>query len=158
MLHDTPDNSQKTVTPPAQNSEASGPGRHPNSLANLERHKFQPGQSGNPGGRPKKVLEIADKALDMADEMLEELKTIAKDKEAPPAVRLQAIKEINDRGLGRPMQSIDVAQETSHTLSEEFEFIVRKLNDRKDPETKALIDSTQAELIDFSVLDRFEQK
>ena len=88
--------------------------------------------------------------------MLEELKTIAKDKEAPPAV--QAIKEINDRGLGRPMQSIDVAQETSHTLSEEFEFIVRKLNDRKDPETKALIDSTQAELIDFSVLDRFEQK
>ena len=90
--------------------------------------------------------------------MLEELKTIAKDKEAPPAVRLQAIKEINDRGLGRAMQSIDITQETSHTLSEEFEFIVRKLNDRKDPETKALIDSTQAELIDFSVLDRFEQK
>jgi len=156
MLDDTRDHPQKSATTSAQNSEASGPGRHPNSLANLERHKFQPGQSGNPGGRPKKVREIADKALDLAEEMLEELKTIAKDKEAPPAVRLQAIKEINDRGLGRAMQSIDITQENRHTLSEEFEFIVRKLKDRKDPEVKALIDSTRAEEIDFSVLDRFE--
>jgi hypothetical protein len=35
---------------PAQNSEQSRQKR----LANLKGHKFKPGQSGNPGGRPKK--------------------------------------------------------------------------------------------------------
>lgn len=32
-------------------------GTNPSSLANLEPHKFQPGQSGNPGGRPKLLSE-----------------------------------------------------------------------------------------------------
>src|SRR6185312_16620691 len=60
--------------------------------------KFQPGVSGNPGGRPKgiaaKAREHTDKALDvlvegMADE--------------DPRVRVAAAKEVLDRGWGKPL-------------------------------------------------------
>lgn len=132
--------------------------QHPNSLANLANGvRFKPGQSGNPGGRPKKVREVADKALAMAEDALDELWDIAKDKQNPPAVRLAAIKEIHDRGIGRAPQSIDITQETKHSLSEEFEYFVRRLNDRNDREMQELQDRVAAEddylEIDFSEVE-----
>ena len=84
MLDDT-----ATINPFADKNRQETPQSRRPSDACMEAgktHRFQLGQSGNPGGRPKKVREIADKALDLAEEMLEELKTIAKDKEVsrPP--------------------------------------------------------------------------
>ncbi len=157
MLDDTRDHPQKPATAPAQNSEAPGPGRHPNSLANLERHKFQPGQSGNPGGRPKKIREVADIALDGSVKAINALIAaldieMAKDEPNPRTIAMLSDK-IMDRGLGRAAQSLDVTQETKHTLSEEFETIVRQLQDRKNPEVQALINRSKAIDIDFDNLD-----
>jgi hypothetical protein len=60
--------------------------------------KFKPGQSGNPGGRPKglaaKAREHADKALDVIAAALDD---------QDPKVRIAAAKEIFDRGFGKPV-------------------------------------------------------
>jgi len=59
---------------------------------------FRPGQSGNPGGRPKgiaaKAREHGDKALDVLVKALDD---------ADARVRLTAAKEIMDRGYGKPI-------------------------------------------------------
>ena len=158
MLDDTRDHPQKPATAPAQNSEAPGPGRHPNSLANLERHKFQPGQSGNPGGRPKKAKEIAEKALDASDLALSalikalEVET-AKDEPNPQIVTMLADRIMN-RGLGKPGQSIDVNQTTS--FPEDFESFIRRLNDKNDVAAQRLQIEAAAdvEYVDFEALER----
>ena len=65
-------------------------------MSNLK--PFKPGQSGNPGGRPKglaaKAREYADRALEVIAEALED---------ADPKVRLAAAKEVFDRGYGKPV-------------------------------------------------------
>ena len=120
-------------------------------------HRFRPGKSGNPGGRPKKIREVADIALDGSVKAINALIAaldieMAKDKPNPHTIAMLSDK-IMDRGLGRAAQSLDVTQETKHTLSEEFESIVRKIQDRKDPEVQALIKRSEAIDIDFDNLD-----
>lgn len=44
-------------------------GANPNSLKNLEKNKFQPGQSGNPNGRPKR-LPITDRYIETLEKKL----------------------------------------------------------------------------------------
>lgn len=60
--------------------------------------KFQPGVSGNPGGRPKG---IAAKAREHADKAVEVLVAGMADQDA--RVRIAAAKEILDRGYGKPL-------------------------------------------------------
>lgn len=60
--------------------------------------KFQPGVSGNPGGRPKG---IAAKAREHTDKALEVLVEGMEDKD--PRVRVTAAKELLDRGWGKPL-------------------------------------------------------
>ena len=59
---------------------------------------FKPGQSGNPGGRPKgiaaKAREHADKALDVLVGALDE---------EDAKVRITAARELLDRGYGKPV-------------------------------------------------------
>ena len=59
---------------------------------------FKPGQSGNPGGRPKgiaaKAREHTDKALDVLVSALDDADT---------RVQIAAAKEILDRGFGKPV-------------------------------------------------------
>ena len=59
---------------------------------------FKPGQSGNPGGRPKG---IAAKAREHTDKALDVLVKALSDKDA--RVKIVAAKEILDRGLGKPV-------------------------------------------------------
>jgi hypothetical protein len=70
---------------------------------------FKPGQSGNPGGRPKKKLfrEALTKVLDAAGEDSEKLTAIAQalyDKAKTGDV--SAIKEVRDTLDGKPAQAI----------------------------------------------------
>jgi len=71
---------------------------------------FAKGQSGNPGGRPKAVLEdgrtLADLAREHTVEAVETLVEVMGDKQAPAAARVGAAGAILDRGWGKPKQDI----------------------------------------------------
>jgi hypothetical protein len=63
--------------------------------------KFKPGQSGNPGGRPKVVAEVQDLARQHAPAAIVELARLAL-KAKNETVRVAAIRELLDRGYGKP--------------------------------------------------------
>ena len=72
------------------------------SLANLR--IWQPGQSGNPGGRPKTVVDavaICQKHGEKACQVLEKLLD-SKDER----IQFAAAKEVLDRGFGKPVQAV----------------------------------------------------
>ena len=68
--------------------------------------RFQKGQSGNPGGRPKVVGEVRQLAQLYSAEAIETLVTIMQDAKAPPAARTHAANSLLDRGYGRPPQAV----------------------------------------------------
>lgn len=74
---------------------------------------FQPGRSGNPGGRPKERPIKDGKTLrELAQERtldaLMTLEEVMKDKEATPAARVSAASTILDRGWGKSTTPIDL--------------------------------------------------
>jgi hypothetical protein len=89
---------------------------------------WQPGQSGNPSGRPKGTRDLAGYVLETTDggkELVDALVSIArrvmpnvavqkgsrsrKDQQVRPADQLKAIKMLLDRGFGRSPQQLDIA-------------------------------------------------
>ena len=74
------------------------------------RGRFQPGQSGNPLGRPRVVLGVRDLAREHTEAAVETLASIMVNPEAPAAARISAAVEILNRGYGRPVdQKVMVA-------------------------------------------------
>ena len=69
--------------------------------------KFKPGQSGNPGGRPKVVAEVQELARQHAPAAIIELARLAL-KAKNETVRVAAIRELLDRGYGRPRQGLEI--------------------------------------------------
>ena len=67
--------------------------------------RFQKGQSGNPGGRPKAQHRIKELALAASEEELQILQEIARTGESE-AARVAACNAILDRGLGKPVQAV----------------------------------------------------
>jgi hypothetical protein len=63
---------------------------------------FKPGQSGNPGGRPKILADVRDLAREQTEVAIEALTEIVKNKKAPPAARVSAANSLLDRGWGKP--------------------------------------------------------
>jgi len=93
---------------------------------------WQPGQSGNPNGRPKGTRDLAGYVLETTDggkELVDALVSIArgvmpnvavqegsrprKDQQVRPADQLKAIEMLLDRGFGRSPQQLDVAHSVS---------------------------------------------
>lgn len=73
-----------------------------------QRHsgQWKPGQSGNPSGRPKKSPEMKDlerRCRESAEDALRFLLDTIEDDDAPRNVRLQAAREVLDRGFGKPV-------------------------------------------------------
>ncbi|MBA9063122.1 hypothetical protein GGQ91_002510 [Methylobacterium fujisawaense] len=67
---------------------------------------FQPGQSGNPGGRPKASARVRDAAREHTEAAIQVLVDIAMSGESE-AARVAAANAILDRGYGKPTQPID---------------------------------------------------
>ncbi|SVA78041.1 uncharacterized protein METZ01_LOCUS130895 [marine metagenome] len=101
-----------------------------NSNNNLS--PWQPGQSGNPSGRPKGTRDLAGYVLETTDggkELVDALICIArgvmpnvaaqessrprKDQQVRSADRLKAIEMLLDRGFGRSPQQLDIAHSVS---------------------------------------------
>jgi hypothetical protein len=93
---------------------------------------WQPGQSGNPSGRPRGTRDLAGYVLETTDggkELVDALVSIArgvmpnvavqegsrprKDQQVRPADQLKAIEMLLDRGFGRSPQQLDVAHSVS---------------------------------------------
>ena len=103
--------------------------------ANNNLSPWQPGQSGNPSGRPKGTRDLAGYVLETTDggkELVDALVCIArgtmpnvavqegsrprKDQQVRPADQLKAIEMLLDRGFGRSPQQLDVAHSVTITL------------------------------------------
>ena len=67
---------------------------------------FQPGRSGNPGGRPKEDPDIKQLARSWSREALETLYQLMRNADKD-SVRLAAAEAILDRGWGRPAQALE---------------------------------------------------
>jgi hypothetical protein len=68
--------------------------------------RFQPGTSGNPGGRHKGCAEVAALARQHGPEAVETLVSIMRDESKSPQARIAAASVILDRGYGKPMQAL----------------------------------------------------
>lgn len=75
-----------------------------------ERNKgqFKPGQSGNPGGRPKVAGEVVALARQHTQEAIDTLVSLMRNRKAPAQTRAYACTAIIDRGYGKPSQSMDI--------------------------------------------------
>jgi Family of unknown function (DUF5681) len=70
--------------------------------------KFRKGQSGNPGGRPKVLGDVQEMARQHAPRAIVELARLALKAKSETA-RIAAIRELLDRGYGRPRQAMEVS-------------------------------------------------
>ena len=78
-----------------------------------EGRRFQPGQSGNPGGRPKGYAAFREQIRELTPEALEALRSALSD----PRTRLSAALAIFDYGWGRPQPPERTLEELLSELS-----------------------------------------
>jgi len=68
---------------------------------------FQPGQSGNPNGRPKVPQHVREMARALTEEAIETAAQIMRNPEETGAARMSAVNAILDRAWGKPSQPLD---------------------------------------------------
>lgn len=85
------------------------------------RTAWKPGQSGNPGGRPKEVAEVKTLARQHTQEALETLAKLMKSGR-PDRTRVAAAEAILDRAWGRTTEAIDYGVSND----QEFTFTINK--------------------------------
>jgi hypothetical protein len=111
---------------------------------------FKPGQSGNPGGRPKGFAEVAELARSHAPAAITALVDIVSSAESPPAARVGAANALLDRGFGKPSSAVAIGGDpdgepikvqdlTPEDRAEAFTRAFRKLPDAAKPALLALL-------------------
>jgi hypothetical protein len=79
---------------------------------------FQAGESGNPGGRSKSASAIQMMALRYCREAIELAAQIMREGKRDDTVRLAAIREILDRGIGKPVAAVNLDVTLNKRLDE----------------------------------------
>ncbi len=74
---------------------------------------FAPGQSGNIAGRPSSERQVTEAARNLAQEGLEALAEVMRDKRAVALARVRAVEIILERGYGKAPQRVLLAAETA---------------------------------------------
>jgi len=114
-----------TLPPP----RTGAPVRYGRDGRKLPPHTFQPGQSGNPNGRPKNVGDVRRIARTYSEDALKTLAEIMQDKDIAPPARVAAAQCLLDRGYGKPTQQVELSVSSAFDeLSDEDldEYIARQ--------------------------------
>lgn len=91
--------------------------------------KFKPGESGNPGGRPKVSQEVKDLARRHTEDAMQALIDIATDSKSPPSSRVAAAQALLDRGWGKATQHVEAKVGPLDNLSaDEQRHLLEALN------------------------------
>jgi len=99
---------------------------------------FKPGQSGNPGGRPKlppEIVELRALARQHTTEAVQAIIAVMNDEEAPSSARVSAASEVLDRGWGRATATVEANVAHHHThesVSDTARWIEGLLGIRED--------------------------
>jgi hypothetical protein len=88
---------------------------------------FLPGQSGNPGGRPKGYVEVRELAREHTAEAIEKLVAVMRKGESEQA-QILAANSLLDRGWGRPTQPIAGDPEGPPIIHEHQAAIIAELH------------------------------
>jgi hypothetical protein len=72
---------------------------------------FKKGQSGNPGGKPKQIVEVAAAARERTVEAIETLTAIMRDAKATASARVSAAVAILERGWGKAPQTVTLRRD-----------------------------------------------
>jgi hypothetical protein len=67
---------------------------------------FQPGKSGNPGGKPKAIVEVVAAARELTTEAIETLKRVMLNEKATASARVSAAVAVIERGWGKAPATI----------------------------------------------------
>jgi hypothetical protein len=129
-----PQGERKTGRRTAQNSEKTLAAKKPRYLENLK--PWQPGQSGNPGGRPRK-LPLTDAARNWL-EQVDHKSGLTNAERVVMALGRQALKgsyeafkALADRAEGKPSQTVDLNTDKHDDVRELIEAMNRRWTDRQ---------------------------
>jgi len=112
-----------------------------------EGKRFEPGKSGNPGGRPKQDVTVTELAKSHTEMAIRVLAEIAQDPKAAKNSRVKACELLLNRGHGTPRQSIELTGRQGDDLNLNVVLVsaTAPALEEPEPEEKPSLDEVRAE-------------
>ena len=107
--------------------------------------KFEKGESGNPGGRPKGLGDIREIARQHTDHAIETLIRVMNAETASHSAQVAAASALLDRGWGRPQQSFKA--EGLYDLSAALQAISERLHRKQAAEQASIPESASVPVL-----------